>query len=98
MRQSQGTVRVGSPWKKLRQTIARSVGASTGSDCAPNFHNAPRRIVWLTGKCQSGYARHMNDIEYEVFPELAKRDHEQVILCRDEVSGLRAIIGIHNTV
>jgi len=34
---------------------------------------------------------------YEVFAELSKRDHEQVIFCRDEVSGLRAIIGIHNT-
>jgi len=35
---------------------------------------------------------------YEVFAELAKRDHEQVVFCRDEISGLRAIIGIHSTV
>lgn len=39
-----------------------------------------------------------DEISYEVFPELQRRDHEQVIFCRDEVSGLRAIIGIHNTV
>ena len=40
----------------------------------------------------------MNETGYQVFEELGKRDHEQVIFCRDEVSGLRAIIGIHNTV
>ncbi len=33
-----------------------------------------------------------------VFEELGKRDHEQVVFCRDAASGLRAIIGIHNTV
>ena len=32
-----------------------------------------------------------------VFEELAKRDHEQVVFCRDDNSGLRAIIGIHST-
>ena len=36
-------------------------------------------------------------IEFQVFEESSRRDHEQVIFCRDEVSGLRAIIGIHNT-
>lgn len=40
----------------------------------------------------------MLEADYEVFPELARRDHEQVVFCRDELSGLRAIIGIHNTV
>ena len=40
----------------------------------------------------------MEHIGYEVFEELGKRDHEQVVFCRDETSGLRAIIGIHNTV
>jgi leucine dehydrogenase len=35
---------------------------------------------------------------YEVFSELSRRDHEQVVFCRDEVSGLRAIVAIHNTV
>jgi glutamate dehydrogenase/leucine dehydrogenase len=34
---------------------------------------------------------------YEVFAELNERDHEQVVFCNDKVSGLRAIIGIHNT-
>jgi leucine dehydrogenase len=40
----------------------------------------------------------MAEVEYNVFPELSRRDHEQVVFCRDELSGLRAIIGIHNTV
>jgi leucine dehydrogenase len=39
----------------------------------------------------------MQDNAYLVFEELAKRDHEQVVFCRDEASGLRAIIGIHST-
>lgn len=39
----------------------------------------------------------MPDNAYLVFEELAKGDHEQVIFCRDEKSGLRAIIAIHNT-
>jgi leucine dehydrogenase len=39
----------------------------------------------------------MQDNSYRVFEELAKRDHEQVVFCRDEASGLRAIIGIHST-
>ena len=34
----------------------------------------------------------------EIFELLAKRDHEQIVFCRDEASGLRAIIGIHNTI
>ena len=33
-----------------------------------------------------------------VFEELNNYDHEQVVFCRDRVSGLRAIIGIHSTV
>ena len=33
-----------------------------------------------------------------VFGELENYDHEQVVFCRDSVSGLRGIIGIHNTV
>jgi leucine dehydrogenase len=39
----------------------------------------------------------MPDNAYLVFEELAKGDHEQVIFCRDEASGLRAIIALHNT-
>lgn len=39
----------------------------------------------------------MDQDAYLVFEELAKRDHEQVVFCRDEASGLRAIIGIHST-
>lgn len=32
-----------------------------------------------------------------LFDELAKRDHEQVVFCNDKESGLKAIIAIHNT-
>lgn len=31
------------------------------------------------------------------FDQIAERDHEQVVMCHDKKSGLRAIIGIHNT-
>ncbi len=33
----------------------------------------------------------------ELFQHIAERDHEQVVFCHDKHSGLRAIIGIHNT-
>ena len=32
-----------------------------------------------------------------VFEELAKKDHEQVVFLRDKVTGLRAIVAIHDT-
>ncbi len=33
----------------------------------------------------------------DLFGQLAARDHEQVVLCHDKKSGLKALIGIHNT-
>ena len=33
----------------------------------------------------------------EMFELIGKRDHEQVVFCHDQRSGLKAIIGIHNT-
>lgn len=33
-----------------------------------------------------------------VFDQMASLDHEQVVFCRDEQTGLKAIIAIHNTV
>ena len=33
-----------------------------------------------------------------VFSEVAKLGHEQIVYCNDEATGLKAIIGIHNTV
>ena len=32
-----------------------------------------------------------------IFDELSRKDHEQVVFCRDEVTGLKAIIAIHDT-
>ncbi len=32
-----------------------------------------------------------------LFEQLEKRSHEQLVFCHDEVSGLRAIVGIHDT-
>lgn len=44
----------------------------------------------------------VNDIkrakDFEIFGELAKNNHEQVVFCNDSETGLKAIIGIHNTV
>ena len=39
-----------------------------------------------------------NTKEFEIFGELAEHDHEQVVFCNDSETGLKAIIGIHNTV
>lgn len=36
--------------------------------------------------------------EFEIFGEMGKNDHEQVVFCNDGETGLKAIIGIHNTV
>lgn len=36
--------------------------------------------------------------ESNVFNMLSENDHEQVVFCNDEETGLKAIIGIHNTV
>jgi leucine dehydrogenase len=36
--------------------------------------------------------------EFVIFEELAKNDHEQVVFCNDKETGLKAIIGIHNTI
>jgi leucine dehydrogenase len=36
--------------------------------------------------------------EFEVFNELVKNEHEQVVFCNDNETGLKAIIGIHNTI
>ena len=33
-----------------------------------------------------------------IFEEVAKMGHEQIVYCHDEATGLKAIIGIHNTV
>ena len=35
---------------------------------------------------------------YSVFDQLADAGHEQVVFCHDEPTGLKAIIGVHNTV
>jgi leucine dehydrogenase len=33
----------------------------------------------------------------DIFDELARKEHEQVVFCRDKVTGLRAIVAIHDT-
>jgi len=37
------------------------------------------------------------NINMELFDVIGERDHEQVVICSDRASGLKAIIGIHNT-
>ena len=36
--------------------------------------------------------------EFEIFGEMINNDHEQVVFCNDNETGLKAIISIHNTV
>src|SRR3984885_9722196 len=43
------------------------------------------------------YSKFNVNNEVELFDQISERDHEQVVLCHDKQSGLRAIIGIHNT-
>ena len=33
-----------------------------------------------------------------IFGQIAEHQHEQVVFCHDHETGLKAIIGIHNTV
>lgn len=36
--------------------------------------------------------------EESIFGQITKMDHEQLVICNDEATGLKALIGIHNTV
>lgn len=36
--------------------------------------------------------------EGSIFGQISTMDHEQVVICQDQPTGLKAIIGIHNTV
>lgn len=55
-------------------------------------------LIWvLTCGDVLSYAASMADNTCLIFEELRQREHEQVIFCQDAASGLRAIIGIHNT-
>lgn len=38
-----------------------------------------------------------NGVAVELFDLISERDHEQAVFCHDKDSGLKAIIGIHNT-
>lgn len=50
-------------------------------------------------RADRSYARStMVETNHSIFELMQRRDHEQVLFCRDEASGLKAIIGIHNTV
>ncbi len=39
-----------------------------------------------------------NDTQFDLFTKVARFDHEQVLICQDNHTGLKAIIAIHNTV
>ena len=39
-----------------------------------------------------------NESQFEVFSKVARYDHEQILICQDNHTGLKAIIAIHNTV
>ena len=36
--------------------------------------------------------------EGSIFGQITTMDHEQLVICHDEATGLKALIGIHNTV
>ncbi len=40
----------------------------------------------------------INETQFDVFAKVARFDHEQVLICQDNHTGLKAIIAIHNTV
>lgn len=39
-----------------------------------------------------------NETQFDVFSKVARYDHEQVLICQDNHTGLKAIIAVHNTV
>jgi leucine dehydrogenase len=39
-----------------------------------------------------------NETQFDVFSQVARYDHEQILICQDNHTGLKAIIAIHNTV
>jgi len=39
-----------------------------------------------------------NGVELNVLKDMSSMGHEQVVFCQDEATGLKAIIGVHNTV
>ncbi|MBX2844123.1 MAG: leucine dehydrogenase [Flammeovirgaceae bacterium] len=40
----------------------------------------------------------IDNVEFSVFKEVSSLGHEQVVYCYDKATGLKAIVGIHNTV
>ncbi len=40
----------------------------------------------------------INETQFDVFAKVARFDHEQILICQDNHTGLKAIIAIHNTV
>jgi leucine dehydrogenase len=40
----------------------------------------------------------INETQFDVFAQVARYDHEQILICQDNHTGLKAIIAIHNTV
>ncbi|TNE82393.1 MAG: Glu/Leu/Phe/Val dehydrogenase [Bacteroidetes bacterium] len=42
--------------------------------------------------------KEISSSSFGLFNQLAQRDHEQIVMCQDNATGLKAIIAIHNTV
>lgn len=42
--------------------------------------------------------KEISSSSFELFNQLSQRDHEQIVMCQDNATGLKAIIAIHNTV
>ena len=66
--------------------------AQSGTDGSPLATSAAQKAPGTVI-----YESPANGIRVELFDQVSERDHEQIVICHDKHSGLKAIIGIHNT-
>ncbi|MEO6938524.1 MAG: Glu/Leu/Phe/Val dehydrogenase [Candidatus Kapaibacterium sp.] len=71
-------------------TKASTTAGSTTNGATPSTNGAPK-IEKIASESLA------KDITMDLFDVIAERDHEQIVLCSDKASGLKALIGIHNT-
>ena len=55
-----------------------------------------KNLTELYTMSQANVSNH--ETQFDVFAKVARYDHEQVLICQDNHTGLKAIIAIHNTV
>jgi leucine dehydrogenase len=70
---------------------------NTTTTSRTNGHSSTNGASGQTATGTVIYNEPANGMRAELFDLVSNRDHEQVIICQDKRSGLKAIIGIHNT-